>query len=92
MKPTLQKLCHAVAQVVEALRHSRSCHWNFSLTTALGSTQPLTEMSTRCVGLTNLPPSSVDSLNLGTSRHPQGPARVCTGIDLHLQCRYKNKS
>ena len=50
---------HAVAQLVEALRYkpegrgfdSRWCHWNFSLTSvstmALGSTQPLTEMSTR---------------------------------------------
>jgi len=42
---------YAVAQLVEALRYkpegrgfdSRWCHWNFSL----GSTQPLTEMSTR---------------------------------------------
>jgi hypothetical protein len=53
---------HAVAQLVEALRYkperrglnSRWCHWNvFHLhnisgrTMALGSTQPLTEMSTR---------------------------------------------
>jgi hypothetical protein len=51
----------AVAQLVEALRYkperhgfdSRWCHWNFSMTyrfgrtMALGSTQPLTEMSTR---------------------------------------------
>ena len=45
----------AVAQLVEALRYksegrgfdSRWCHWNFSgRTMALGSTQPLTEMST----------------------------------------------
>jgi hypothetical protein len=43
----------AVAQLVEALRYkpagrgfdSRWCQWMFSL--ALGSTQPLTEMSTR---------------------------------------------
>jgi hypothetical protein len=52
---------HAVAQLVEALRSkpegsgfdSRWCHWNFTLTNpfgrtmAMGSTQPLTEMSTR---------------------------------------------
>jgi hypothetical protein len=48
---------HAVAQLVEALRYkpegrgfdSRWCHWNnpFGRTMALGSTQPLTEMSTR---------------------------------------------
>ena len=70
-------------QLVEALRYnpegrrfdSRWSHWNFSLTysfrptMALGSTQPLTEMSTvslslwgeggkggRCVGITTLPP------------------------------------
>ena len=52
---------YAVAQLVEALRYkpegrgfdSRWCHWNFSFhnpsgrTMVLGSTQPLTEMSTR---------------------------------------------
>ena len=43
--------------VVKALRYkpagrgfdSRWGHWNFSVTIALGSTQPLTEMSTRCI-------------------------------------------
>ena len=53
-----------MAQLVEALRYKpegrgfdyRWCHWNFSIdiilpgrTMALGSTQPLTEMSTRNV-------------------------------------------
>jgi hypothetical protein len=52
---------HVVAQLVEALRYklegrvfdSRSCYWNFhwhnisGRTMALGSTQPLTEMSSR---------------------------------------------
>ena len=48
---------HAVAQLVEALRYkpegrgfdSRWCHWNnpSGRTMTLGSTQPLTEMSTR---------------------------------------------
>jgi hypothetical protein len=58
---------YAVAQLVEALRHnpegrgfdSRWCHWKFfidnnpsDLTVApLGSTQPLTEMSTRSISL-----------------------------------------
>jgi hypothetical protein len=48
-----------VAQLVEALRYksegrgfdSRWCHCNFSLTIALGLTQPLTEMSTRNISL-----------------------------------------
>jgi hypothetical protein len=54
------------------------CRNSFSRTVALGSTQSPTEMSTRCiswwgkggrcVGLTTLPPSSVDCLEiLGTS-------------------------
>ena len=40
LKPILLRLGHAVAQLLEALRHrpegrgfdSRRCHWNFSLT------------------------------------------------------------
>jgi hypothetical protein len=57
----ITELGYVVAQSVEALRYksvgrgfdSRSCDWNFSLTNIpaalwpLGSTQPLTEMSTR---------------------------------------------
>ena len=57
-----KRMGHAVAQLVEALRHkldgcgfdSRWCHWNFSFfgpITALGFTQPLTEMSTRNISL-----------------------------------------
>ena len=46
-----------VAQLVEALRYkpegrgfaSRWCHWIFFIDMALGSTQPLTEISTRNV-------------------------------------------
>ena len=61
---------------------------------ALGSTQPLTEMSTRnislgakggrCVGLTTLPLSYVDYLE---NWEPQafGILRACTGIALPLQ-------
>jgi hypothetical protein len=54
---TVIHLGHAVAQLVEALRYkpegrgfdSRWCHWHnpFGRTMALGSTQPLKEMSTR---------------------------------------------
>jgi hypothetical protein len=59
---------------------------------ALGSIQPLTEMSTRvfpggkcgqCVGLTTLPPSCAvlksGSLNL---LEPSGPVKACDGIAL----------
>jgi hypothetical protein len=60
---------------------------------ALGSTQPLTEMSTRnpprgvkssqCVGPTTLPPSvsRLSRQNVGASTpQPYGPARPVTGI------------
>ena len=54
----------------------------------LGLTQPLTEMSTRniswgkggrCVGLTTLPPSCVDCLEVWEP-HPPVTLRVCTGL------------
>ena len=66
-------------------------------TVALGSTQPLTEMSTRniswegkggqCVGLTTLPPSCVDCLEILEHQppwKPQGPLQACSGIALHF--------
>jgi hypothetical protein len=60
MKDIIQFPGHAVEQLVRALRYkpegrgfdSRWCHWNFYLhnlsgrTMTLGSTQPVTEMST----------------------------------------------
>ena len=64
---------------------------------ALGSTQPLTEMSTRnislkggggeggrCVGLTTLPPSCADCLEIWElqTTGTQGPAQDCNGIAL----------
>ena len=61
---------------------------------ALGSTQPLTEMSTRNispggkggrrVGLTNLPSSCVDYLEILESHflEPSGPVQGCNGIAL----------
>ena len=67
-------LGYAVAQLVEALHYkpesrgfcSRWCHWNVSVTykpsgraMTLGLTQPLTQMSCRCLGLTILPPSRI---------------------------------
>jgi hypothetical protein len=62
----------------------------------MGSTQPLTKMSTRsiswgkggrCVGLTILPPSCADYLNKSGSFNllqPSGPVKACNGIALLL--------
>jgi hypothetical protein len=60
-KSVVSGYCYAVANLVAALRyepqsrlfHSQSGHWDFLLnpsgrTVVLGSTQPLTEISTRC--------------------------------------------
>jgi hypothetical protein len=84
--------------VVEALRYAGSIpdcaigifhgHNPSDRTMALGSTLPLTEMSTmniswgkggRCVGLTTLPPSCADCLNIWKSQNP-GTLRVCQGL------------
>jgi len=56
---------------------------------ALGLTQPLTEMSTRnifwgdkggqCVGLTTLPPSDADCLEIWEPQTP-GTLRACPGL------------
>jgi len=59
---------------------------------ALGSTQPLTEMSTRsiswgkggrCVSLTTLPPSCAVVTKSGNLNflEPSGPLRACNGTD-----------
>jgi len=58
-------------------------------TMALGMTQPLTEMSTsnisrgekggRCVGLTTLPPSHTDCVEIWEAQHP-GTLRACPGL------------
>jgi hypothetical protein len=60
---------------------------------ALGSTQPLTEMSTRniswggkggrCVRLTTLPPSCADCLDIW-AHQPPGTLRACP--DLYRDC------
>jgi hypothetical protein len=64
------------------------CHNPFGRTMALGSTQPLTEMSTsissggkdgRCVGLTTLPPSCADCLEIWEPQ-PPGNLRACRGL------------
>ena len=66
-------------------------HWHnpSSRTTALGLTQLLTEMSTRntswgskggrCIGLTTLPPSCADCLEIWEPQ-PPGTLRACKGI------------
>jgi hypothetical protein len=95
------ELGHLVAQLVQALRskpipdgvfgifhlHNPSGH-----TMTLGSTQPLTEMSTgiiswgnkgdRCVGLTNLPPSFADSYEVW---EPQRPRNLRASSDLYRE-------
>ena len=73
---------------------SRPCHWNFSgRILALGLNQPLTEKSTRnilwwaggagiggrSVGLTTLPPSCADCLEIWEPQHP-GTLRTCPGL------------
>jgi len=74
------------------------CHWNFSdRTMALGSTQPLTEMSTRRISLgvkaagakadkTTLPPSCAVVMKSGNLNflEPSGPLQACNGTALPL--------
>jgi hypothetical protein len=52
---------------------------------ALGLTQPVTEMSKggQCVGLTTLPPSCADCLEVWEPQ-PPGTLRACTGIALYI--------
>jgi hypothetical protein len=65
-------------------------HNRFGRTMALGSTQPLTERNEyqeyflggkggRCVGLTTLPPSRADCLEICTAQPPV-PLRACPGL------------
>jgi hypothetical protein len=84
---------HAVAQLVEALRYKPEgrgfdLHNPSGRTMALGSTQSLTEMSTRniswgkggrCVGLTTLPPLCADCLEIWEPQ-PPGTLRACQGL------------
>jgi hypothetical protein len=68
-------------------------------TMALGSTQPLTEMRTRnvswgkggrCIGLTILPLSCADCLEIWETQPPgtPGPVQACNGIALPLPYTY----
>jgi hypothetical protein len=71
-------------------------HWHdpYSRTMALGLTQPLTEMSTgniylggkggRCVGLTTLPHSCVNCLEIFNLLEPSGTVQAHNGIALPL--------
>jgi len=89
--------------VVKALRYkpagrgfdSRWWHNPSGRTVALGSTQPLTEMSTRCISwgkggrcvrLTTLPPSCAVVMKSGNLNflEPSGPLQACNGIALLL--------
>ena len=83
---TSQKVAGSIPEGVVGIFH---WHNPSSRTMALGSTQPLTEMSTRnifwggkggrCVGLTTLPPSCADCLEIW---EPQTSAtlRACPGL------------
>jgi len=77
-----------VAQLVEALHYkSESCGFDSGRTLVLGSTQPLTEMNTRCicwggkggwrVGLTTLSAALADCLEIGELQpwYPWGLSR-----------------
>jgi hypothetical protein len=96
--------CSLGAQLVEALHYNPEgreldSHWFIGIfhwhnpsgrTLVLGSSQPLTEMSTRniswgkggrCVGLTTLPPSCADCLKVWEPR-PPGTLKGCNWICL----------
>ena len=86
---TSRKIAVSIPDVVIRIFHFRN---PFGRTMALGSTQPLTEMSTRdvslggkggrCVGLTTLPPSCADCLEIlgaSTSWSPKGSSRSVLG-------------
>jgi hypothetical protein len=87
----------AIPDGVTGFFHS---HNPSGLTIALGSTQPLTEMSTRniswgkagwSVGLTTLPLSSADCLKIWESQPPEhsGPVKACNGIALPLPLKWE---
>jgi len=94
---------HGLEDLVEApccTPEGRGCfHWPNSSdgTKALGSTQPLTELSTRgkrgrCVGLTTLPPSCAECLEIleaSTSLSPKSlsrPVQVLLYLFLLAHC------
>ena len=93
---TSRKVAGSIPDGVNGFFHSRNPSGR---TMAPGSTQPLTEMSTRniswgkggrCVGLTTLPPSCADCLEIWEPQ-PPGTLRAfqaCNGIALPLPLPY----
>jgi hypothetical protein len=87
---TSRKIAGLIPDGVSGIFH---CHNPSGHTMALESTQPLTEISTRniswrgkggrCVGLTTLPPSCADCLEIWEPQ-PPGTLRACNGIALPL--------
>ena len=86
--PASRKVAGSIPDGVIGIFHG---HNPFGRTIALGSTQPLTEMSTRniswgkggrCVGLTTLPPSCADCQTSGdlSLLEPSRSVQTCTGI------------
>ena len=79
---TIRKVAGSISDYVVGIFHR---HNPFSRTMALGLTQPLTEKITRnislgqCVGLTNLPPSYADCLEIWEPQ-PRGTLRACPGL------------
>ena len=82
---TSRKVAGSIPDGVTGIFH---CHNPSGRTMALGSTQPLTEMSTRnvswgkggrCVGLRTLPLSCADCLEIWEPQSP-GTLRACPGM------------
>jgi hypothetical protein len=91
LKQTQNKLLkvgrHVVVQFVEALRykpeghgfHYRWRHCNFLLTQPFWPHYGPGDKSSRCIGLTTLPPSCADCLVIWESQ-PPGTLRACPGL------------
>jgi len=94
--PPTRLYCATNRKVVGSLPASVIGIFHFDRTMALGSTQPLTEMSTRsifwggkggrCVRLTTLPPSCAVVMKSGNLNflEPSGPLQICNGTALPL--------
>jgi hypothetical protein len=69
--------------VVGSILESLWCHWNFSLTQSFQPHYGIfpAVKGGRCLGLTTLPPSCADCLEIWEP-HPPRKFRFCTGIAL----------